>query len=324
MANKIPCEYPEICGRSWHHSLDHCAGRAAAMMRAGAGSITPSALPPDDDDDDYDSDTFQYQGEGLGERVPESVVQRNARAAIIGIEHQSATTLTDDAKKNATDSLRAMMTAGTSPEAWGKTYSYRPKPFDDDIVRHARANPVRVARLMSEIPHASNYLDKRSGADALVNVAAVMGYEQAQDEWINEGNDPEKLVSHGQVMTRDDSDEFVGDNFEQIRVHLPENLREDQRERAEELVSYAARQSHRGENLGTHSHGRIVGLGHDSTKANTSRWHGDDFTEALEKGLDEGSPMRTTDRSGPGTKGTRAVEGLGMRAEDKIVVYYGQ
>jgi hypothetical protein len=46
----------------------------------------------------------------------------------------------------------------------------------------------------------------------------------------------------------------------------------------------------------------------------------EDFEEALPQILSEGSPIRKTDRSGPGTKGTRLVEGFG--ADLAAEIYY--
>lgn len=47
----------------------------------------------------------------------------------------------------------------------------------------------------------------------------------------------------------------------------------------------------------------------------------EDFPEELQKMVTEGSPVRTTNRAGVGTKGTRLIEGLGPNAP-QLVVYY--
>jgi len=61
------------------------------------------------------------------------------------------------------------------------------------------------------------------------------------------------------------------------------------------------------------NHGMKLSYYYDSTK---SRRDDPDYFEAFEKALlyiNEGTPVRTTNRAGIGTKGTRLVEGIGQR-----------
>lgn len=160
--------------------------------------------------------------------------------------------------------------------------------------------------------------DSQGQVDELIRDSLYNLYERHQDDKINEdGESPELIMRDGQVMSQGAPE---GD-FYAIEVHLPEDAGDEERqERIGHILNYAARASHRGEGLGVSFNGRIATIGHDSTKARTSSDHSDEFARSMADMLNEGSPVRKTDRAGAGTKGTRAVEGLGITGNYHI--YY--
>lgn len=99
-------------------------------------------------------------------------------------------------------------------------------------------------------------------------------------------------------------------------LHLANPITEEQAEQLVSLVGYAWRMYVGGEPLDAHdldSTGTILTIPADSTKsARSNLWDALLlFADELPEVVRDGSPVRKTDRQGPGTKGTRLVEGMG-------------
>ena len=107
-------------------------------------------------------------------------------------------------------------------------------------------------------------------------------------------------------------------NWKEIRVEIDRELTVSQVLRAAGALGYALREHLVGDPLSlprvalsTEPDTTILEFEYDSTKSKRSD---PDYFEAFDAAMDyieEGSPIRTTDRRGPGTQGTRLVEGIG-------------
>lgn len=107
-----------------------------------------------------------------------------------------------------------------------------------------------------------------------------------------------------------------------IRLQADRDLTDDEIQHIAGLTGYSYATAGRGEGIGApeRDSARSFIIGADTTKGRVYR-NLDVFEENLDTFIREGSPVRKTDRSGPGTKGTRLVEGLGDKAP-KIELYY--
>lgn len=105
----------------------------------------------------------------------------------------------------------------------------------------------------------------------------------------------------------------------QVRVQVGRELGEGEEAHLAQLVGYAYSRTG-GERLGEpfRDAPNSVVLYMDSTKGRAYRHLEDRFEDGLEAMLQDGSPVRKTDRTGPA--GTRAIEGLG--ALGGVHVYY--
>lgn len=110
--------------------------------------------------------------------------------------------------------------------------------------------------------------------------------------------------------------ESTGD-WQEIRVEFDRSLVDAEVWQAAGCIGYALRQQLHGEDLSEpykikrKGKKTIVRFGYDSTK---SRSDDPDFPLAFDLAalyVSDGSPVRTTDRAGRGTAGTRLCEGLG-------------
>lgn len=106
--------------------------------------------------------------------------------------------------------------------------------------------------------------------------------------------------------------------FSRVRVEVNRILDDEDLQRAAGCVGYAFAKNLRGESLGepeniTRQHGvTAFECYYDSTKSRV--WNVEDALDEAVQFILEGTPIRTTNRSGPGTKGTRLVEGVGASA----------
>lgn len=100
-----------------------------------------------------------------------------------------------------------------------------------------------------------------------------------------------------------------------MRFQADRRLTADEIAHCAQLIGYAYRAEVRGEPIGHPQQDTPFSF---TVYADTTKTRSDDIGMALERFestlpelLRDGSPVRTTDRSGPGTKGTRLVDGFG-------------
>lgn len=107
----------------------------------------------------------------------------------------------------------------------------------------------------------------------------------------------------------------------QVRIQLGRELEPGEEHHVAQLVGYAYSRTG-GERLGEpfKDAPNSVVMYMDTTKGRAYRHLEDRFEEGLDAMLEEGSPVRRTDRAGAGTAGTRAVDGLGYVGQ--VHVYY--
>lgn len=123
------------------------------------------------------------------------------------------------------------------------------------------------------------------------------------------------------TWTDTDGPDAFADDFYEIRVTADRGLDYDDVRRLSGCLGYALREVLAGEALseptvtfergpGDGARATVLEYGYDSTK---SRRDDPDYALAFEKArayIADGTPVRKTDRTGAGTKGTRLVEGL--------------
>lgn len=150
-----------------------------------------------------------------------------------------------------------------------------------------------------------------SDPDAARRLArSYCGCESAETE--TQQDDP-----HGMADWRV-PEEHPGDWYE-ILVVLPgvQKLTSDEIGRVSGCLGYSLREHIRGESLGAavvsyELEAAYITYGYDSTKSRSDDI-GDHISDAFDdahKYIVEGTPIRKTDRGGPGTRGTRLVEGV--------------
>lgn len=110
-----------------------------------------------------------------------------------------------------------------------------------------------------------------------------------------------------------------------MRFEANRDLTDEEARRVAQLVGYRYAATVAGEPLGwpDRDSPRSICVSADSTKTRRDDVNQafEEFEDDLDAFLVEGSPVRTTNRAGAGTKGTRLVEGLGD-PDLKIQVYY--
>lgn len=127
------------------------------------------------------------------------------------------------------------------------------------------------------------------------------------------------------VFTRYDGSNQAGDH-DHIRIQANKPLNNVEMQRLAGLVGYNYRSTVSGESLGEPERDSPYSfvVYADSTKSARSGYNiGDayaDFHDNMADTVQKGSPVRKTNRSGPGTAGTRLINGLGD--DFKVEVYY--
>jgi hypothetical protein len=122
------------------------------------------------------------------------------------------------------------------------------------------------------------------------------------------------LAEDGTVFTRRQPGTFP-EFRNDMRLQASRELTDEELARFAGLVGYANRTEIRGEPMSDPDrdspYSFVIGTGAKKSRS-------DDIGQALERFEDrlqiliaEGSPMRTTDRSGPGTRDTRLIQGFG-------------
>jgi hypothetical protein len=110
-----------------------------------------------------------------------------------------------------------------------------------------------------------------------------------------------------------------------MRMEANRSLTDAEMQRLAQLVGYKYRATVRGEALGMpdRDSDRSFVVAADTTKSASDDLGAaiEDFESGFNEFLIEGSPVRTTDRAGGGTKGTRLVDGFGD-ADLRVAIYY--
>ncbi len=103
----------------------------------------------------------------------------------------------------------------------------------------------------------------------------------------------------------------VEDDFYSMALRFDHDVTDTEMERAAQLLGYAWAKHVHGESLGVpvRIDERTFEVAADSTKGRGIA--GEEFLADVDDYLENGTPVRTTDRAGAGTRGTRLVNGLG-------------
>lgn len=123
------------------------------------------------------------------------------------------------------------------------------------------------------------------------------------------------------AYVRADSYDFH-DYPDNMRIQASRPLTDAEVQKVAQLTGYQHRATLNGEGLSDPERcgNASVLVGTDNTKSAGRKSHFTDFEEGLESTLQEGSPVRKTDRAGVGTKGTRLIEGFGK--DVTFTLYY--
>lgn len=119
----------------------------------------------------------------------------------------------------------------------------------------------------------------------------------------------DEVIYDGIKFTRLDDKNVISEPYA-IRVQLGKELSEEDAQKVAQLFGYAYAKTggERGNHFEQDSPNSIVVYA-DTTKAGSYE-SVDRFIEELPEFLEEGTPVRKTDKAGPGTKGTRLVNGF--------------
>lgn len=146
------------------------------------------------------------------------------------------------------------------------------------------------------------------------------GFEYASafsDEVANGTYAPDRIHSideYGEPVAYVRADSYNFHNYpDDMRIQASRPLTDAEVQRVAQLTGYQHRSTLNGEGLSDPDRcGKAsVLVGTDNTKSSGRKSMFTDFEDGLEATLQEGSPVRKTDRAGAGTKGTRLIEGLG-------------
>lgn len=152
-------------------------------------------------------------------------------------------------------------------------------------------------------------------------------YVSALDDEVANGTyAPARIHSideYGEPVAYVRADEFNFMNYpDEMRVQASRPLSDAEVQKVAQLTGYQHRSTLNGEGLGDPDRcgNASVLIGTDNTKSSGRKSMFGEFEDGLEATLQEGSPVRKTNRSGPGTQGTRLVEGLG--SDVNFTLYY--
>lgn len=119
---------------------------------------------------------------------------------------------------------------------------------------------------------------------------------------------------YGEPVAYVRADKFSFHNYpDEMRIRASRPLSDAEVQKVAQLTGYHHRATLNGEGLSDPARcgNASVLVGTDNTKSAGRKSMFGDFEDGLEARLQEGSPVRKTDRSGSGTKGTRLIEGFG-------------
>lgn len=120
----------------------------------------------------------------------------------------------------------------------------------------------------------------------------------------------DEIKFNGETYTRIDENNHMDQPYA-IRVQVGKELTEEEAEKVSQLFGYdyAKTGGERGNSFEQDSPNSIIVYA-DTTKGRAYQ-HLGEFMEELPNTLENGTPVRKTDRAGAGTKGTRLVDGMG-------------
>jgi hypothetical protein len=143
------------------------------------------------------------------------------------------------------------------------------------------------------------------------------------DPAVQEGEVFDEVIYDGRLYSRRREGVFPGSPYG-MRIQANRPLTEEEAYNLAGLVGYTYRATIAGESLSSPDIDSpySFAVGADTTKSQRDDlgMGFEDFENSLNNTIAEGSPLRKTDRSGPGTKGTRLVQGMG--ADLKVEVYW--
>lgn len=122
----------------------------------------------------------------------------------------------------------------------------------------------------------------------------------------------DKITYDGQNFTRLDPAKGIYSDYPYaVRIQVGKELSEEEFDKMADLINYQYSKTggERDNGFSKDSPNSLVYYS-DTTKNKAGR-RMDEFFEALPETIKNGSDLRKTDRSGPGTKGTRRYEGIG-------------
>ena len=170
----------------------------------------------------------------------------------------------------------------------------------------------------SDKPTASVY--DRYDEEGYIYVSAL------SDEVANGTYHPDRIHSineYGEEVAYVRYDSYNFQNYpDNMRIQASRPLSDEEVQKVAQLTGYQHRQTLNGEGLSDPARcgNASVLVGTDNTKSAGRKSMFSEFEDGLETTLQEGSRLRTTNRSGPGTKGTRLIEGLG--SDVTFTLYY--
>lgn len=149
------------------------------------------------------------------------------------------------------------------------------------------------------------------------------GKEQSDTESFDVNEVKDQVTYEGRTFYRSRPGQYPGTPYA-IRIQANRELSFEEAQRLAGLTGYAYRSTVAGERL---SNPELDSPNSFIVAADTTKSARDDlgmaladFEDSLPSLTKEGTPVRKTDRKGPGTKGTRLVDGLGDDLE--IEIYY--
>lgn len=152
-------------------------------------------------------------------------------------------------------------------------------------------------------------------------------YVSALDDSVANGTyHPDRIHSineYGESVAYVKAEAYNYQNYpDDMRIQASRPLTDAEVQRVAQLTGYQHRSTLNGEGLSDPDRcgNASVLVGTDNTKSSGRKSMFDEFEDGLEGTLQDGSPVRKTDRSGPGTKGTRLVEGFGK--DVSFTLYY--
>jgi hypothetical protein len=139
------------------------------------------------------------------------------------------------------------------------------------------------------------------------------------NDFLENGGTPDKIEVNDTVYYRAKPGREFSEPYSMMLVS-DRPINDDEMQHLAQLAGYAYVSTVHGEPLGEP---RRVSPYAFTLEADTTKGRGDlgDFIEQYPDMVPEGSPVRSTDRAGAGTRGTRLVEGLGEGAP-QITMYF--